>query len=156
MLFVCKGNICRSPSAEAIFKKLIQAEGLEKDIKVDSAGTHGYHTGEASDSRMRSHAEKRGYVLDTLARKFNSSQDFDEFDYILTMDKFNFEHLMQLTEGQDEKDKIHSMCRFCEEHRETEVPDPYYEGPEGFEKVLNILEDATLGLLKHIKANHLK
>ncbi len=150
ILFVCLGNICRSPAAEAIMTKKIIDRGLEWDISVDSAGVMGYHTGEPADMRMKQHANLRGYEITSIARKFNPGRDFEEFDYIITMDDENYRDITSMdTEGKY-KNKIYKMVEFCRTNKTDEVPDPYYEGREGFEKVLNILEDACEGLLEKI------
>lgn len=146
ILFVCLGNICRSPAAEGIMKE--KAKGLP--IEIDSAGTAGYHTGDLPDARMRSHASKRGYVLDSHARKFNPRVDFDRFDMIIAMDRENLSDLQKMDGDKIHRNRLSLMSDYCERMSVDEVPDPYYEGPEGFEHVLDILEDACDGLLKKL------
>lgn len=153
VLFVCMGNICRSPAAEGIFRKLVETEKLENIIKIDSAGTIGYHSGEMPDARMRSHALKRGYELSSRARQFNPAKDFEEFDYIVTMDNDNYSDITELDNKNIYKNKIIKMCDFSSDKSVKEVPDPYYSGATGFEFVLDILEDATKNLLKIIKSD---
>ena len=146
ILFVCLGNICRSPAAEGIMKR--KAEGL--GIEVDSAGTAGYHVGDLPDPRMRAHARKRGYTLDSHARKFNPAADFEKFDMIVAMDKENLRDLRGMDREERFGKKLSLMTEYSQIVQADEVPDPYYEGPEGFEHVLDILEDACDGLLKRL------
>jgi len=151
VLFVCLGNICRSPAAEGVMKSIINKNNYEKFIEVDSAGTIGYHTGEPPDERMRASSKKRGYNLDSLARKFNPINDFIYFDYILAMDNENYYTLLGLDKESKYTNKIHKITDFSSIKNFKEVPDPYYGGPSGFETVLDILEDACLGLFIKIK-----
>jgi low molecular weight protein-tyrosine phosphatase len=147
ILFVCLGNICRSPAAEGIMKK--KADGLP--IFVDSAGTAGYHVGDLPDPRMRSHARNRGYILDSRARRFNPATDFEKFDLIIAMDNENLLDLERMDKQHRYRNKLVMMTDYCTETDEKEVPDPYYDGPEGFEHVLDILEDGCDGLLSKLK-----
>jgi protein-tyrosine phosphatase len=147
------GNICRSPAAEGVFKKLVQSENLENIIEVDSAGTIGYHSGEMPDARMRQHASQRGYNLISRARQFDAKKDFEEFDYIVTMDDDNYSSIISLDKKNLHKQKIFKMTSFSSDKSVTEVPDPYYGGSEGFENVLDILEDSTNNLLRKIKSD---
>ncbi|MEO0334983.1 MAG: low molecular weight protein-tyrosine-phosphatase [Pseudomonadota bacterium] len=151
VLFVCLGNICRSPAAEGIFLKMVGDAGLRDQIKVDSAGTGAWHQGEPADARMQNHAKNRGYELPSIARKFVVS-DFQEFDYILTMDNSNYSNVTALASGQSDLEKVHKMVSFCKVHDVDEVPDPYHEGEEGFRLVMDILEDSCAEFLKHIQA----
>ena len=141
------GNICRSPAAEGIAKKILEERGLNGNIEIDSAGTLGYHEGEPPDPRMIEHAEKRGYILASVARQFNPKVDFDYFDYIVTMDVENFAEITSLDGKNKHSNKIFMMTSFGSNKQITEVPDPYYEGREGFEIVLDILEDSVEGLI---------
>jgi len=145
------GNICRSPAAEGIAKKLAEKKGVDGTIEIDSAGTLDYHTGESPDSRMIKHASKRGYKLDSRARQFNSEKDFDYFDYIVTMDDNNYFEITSLDRKNKYKDKVFKMVSFGEKLKVDEVPDPYYTGSDGFEFVLDILEDSVEGLLNKIE-----
>jgi len=145
------GNICRSPAAEGIAKKLAEKKGLDGTIEIDSAGTLDYHIGESPDSRMIKHASKRGYKLDSRARQFNSEKDFDYFDYIVTMDDNNYFEITSLDRKNKYKDKVFKMVSFGEKLKVDEVPDPYYTGSDGFEFVLDILEDSLEGLLNKIE-----
>lgn len=148
ILFVCLGNICRSPSAEAIMKYYIKKRGLESQYDVDSAGISGYHSGDHADRRMRSHAIRRWYDLTSLSRKFYPDADFSNFDMIIGMDDQNINDLRRLAASEEENKKIYKMTDFCQRfsYRDS-IPDPYYGGDAGFELVLDLLEDAVEGLL---------
>ena len=150
LLFVCLGNICRSPAAEGIMKKMISDEGLEDKVFVDSAGTSNWNEGNTPDERMRTHGSKRGYDFCSEARTFKSS-DFNKFDYILVMDNNNFMNVKKLAKSDDDVSKIHRMTDFSINFSQDHVPDPYYGGDDGFELVMNLLEDACRGLLKEVK-----
>ena len=149
ILFVCLGNICRSPAAEGVMKKLAE----ESPITIDSAGTAGYHIGELPDARMRTHARKRGYELTSRARQFDPSKDFAAFDYIIAMDGNNLRDLQMMDKTKQYHQKLSVMTDYSITMDVNEVPDPYYGGPEGFEHVLDILEDACSGLLKKLHNN---
>ncbi len=151
ILFVCLGNICRSPATEGIMYKFIQAENLDNEFEVDSAGTMGYHTGERADPRMRRIAKDRGYDLTSRARKFNPDEDFDHFDFIVTMDNQNYSDIKRLDISNRFNYKILKMADFCKINKIKEVPDPYYSGDEGFEYVIDILEEGCSNLLTQIK-----
>lgn len=153
ILFVCMGNICRSPAAEGIMKKKLSSAGLEKLVEVDSAGTIGYHEGEPPDARMIIHASGRGYKLDHKARKFNANKDADYFDYILTMDSDNYNTLMRMDKNNKIKDKVYRITDFSTDKKVREVPDPYYGGSEGFERVIDILEDCIDNFLIMLRAD---
>jgi len=151
VLFVCMGNICRSPTAEGVFRHIVEKEGLDDWISTDSAGTHAYHIGEQPDLRSQQTARKRGIDLSDLRGRKAVSQDFTEFDYILAMDNDNYHLLQQLSpNGDDEKLKL--FLEFSKDYSETEVPDPYYGGDQGFEHVFDLVESASYGLLEDIKA----
>jgi len=147
------GNICRSPAAEGVFKKLVKSENLDKLIEVDSAGTIEYHSGELPDARMRKHALQRGYDLTSRARLFDPKRDFMEFDYIVTMDDDNYSNIKSLDKNNLYTHKIFKMTSFSSDKSVSKVPDPYYGGSEGFENVLDILEDCTNNLLVKIKSD---
>jgi protein-tyrosine phosphatase len=151
ILFVCMGNICRSPAAAGIAKKFLETRGLNGTIEVDSAGTLDYHTGELPDPRMIKHALKRGYRLDSHARQFNAKKDFEYFDYIVTMDDDNFREITSLDKNNKYTDKVFKMISFGTKLKVNEVPDPYYSGSDGFEHVLDILEDSVEGLLNKVE-----
>lgn len=150
VLFVCLGNICRSPSAEAVFKGVVKTAGIQNNFEIDSAGTSGWHIGGQADRRMQSHAIKRGFNLTSLARKFNPETDFDHFDYIIGMDDENMLSLKGMARNNTDLEKLHKMTDFSKELNYTEVPDPYYGGDEGFELVLDLLEDACKGLMEKV------
>ncbi|MCP5062706.1 MAG: low molecular weight phosphotyrosine protein phosphatase [Ignavibacteriae bacterium] len=145
ILFVCMGNICRSPSGEAVMNKLIKRAKLENKIKCDSAGTIAHHEGEQADARMKRHALKRGFRLTSVARKFRNI-DFENFDYIIAMDGANYQDLLSFNKEGKCKEKVSMMTDYAKGDY-SEVPDPYYGGPDGFENVLDILEDSCTGLL---------
>lgn len=150
IVFVCLGNICRSPSAEGVFKHIVEHHGLSGQFEIDSAGTQAYHVGEGADKRMISHAAKRGYKLTSIARKFNPNTDFDYFDLIIGMDNENISVLKSKTRTAADIQKIHKMTDFRKEYKYDEIPDPYYGGAEGFELVLDLLEDSCEGLLEKL------
>lgn len=150
ILFVCLGNICRSPVAEGIMKKYIHQESLSAKFQIDSAGLLDYHEGENYDPRMITHALKRGYSLEGKSRPF-SSEDFRKFDLIIAMDNEIFKTLNSLDKRNEFWGKIFKMTDFSSHKDYDEVPDPYYCGTDGFELVLNILEDSCKGLLKKLK-----
>ena len=145
VLFVCMGNICRSPTAEGVFRHFVREAGLAERVEVDSAGTHAYHTNEPADRRANAAAERRGYSLADIRARRVQDKDFDTFDYIMAMDRDN---LASLTEQADAEHhhKIRLFLEFASGH-EDEVPDPYYGGAAGFERVLDLIEDASRGLL---------
>ena len=146
ILFVCLGNICRSSSAEEIMRTLVKKAGLEHEIEVDSAGILSYHEWELPDSRMRMHASRRGYDLTHRSRPVKT-MDFFEFDMLIGMDDRNIQDLTDRSPDLDSLKKIHRMTDFCRTKVVDHVPDPYYGGAQGFENVLDILEDACEGLL---------
>ncbi len=156
LLFVCLGNICRSPTAEGIMKHLVENNpSLSSNIVIDSAGTYGGHAGELPDKRMRAHASKRGYNLTSRSRQVTTS-DFEDFDLILAMDDSNYNNLKRLAPTIEGEQKVHRMTDFCQKCVIDHVPDPYYSGSEGFELVMDILEDACQGLLEAINNNSVK
>ena len=152
ILFVCMGNICRSPCAEGIMQYFVKQRGLENEFECDSAGTIDYHQGDPADLRMREHASLRGYELNSIARKF-ILQDFENFDWIITMDENNYSQICLLDKNNIFTHKIRRMTEFCEGTKISSVPDPYYGGSQGFENVIDILEDACRGFLKYLKPN---
>jgi protein-tyrosine phosphatase len=149
ILFVCLGNICRSPSAEGVFKHIVNEKGESHRFFIDSAGTSAWHAGEKADLRMRRHAKKRGIELTSLARKF-VQEDFDRFDFIIAMDQENMEALRSLARNDTDLEKLHFMTDFSKKYNYNHVPDPYYGGEEGFELVLDLLEDAGEGLYEEL------
>lgn len=151
VLFVCMGNICRSPTAEGVFRKNLADAGLADIVHADSAGTHAYHVGEGPDRRARAAAERRGYSLEGIRARRVTEMDFEGFDFILAMDEDN---LFALRDAADEPHhaKISLFLDFAEASELREVPDPYYGGTAGFERVLDLVEDASKGLLEVVRA----
>ena len=150
ILFVCTGNICRSPTAEGVFKRFVAEAGLEGRIASDSAGTHGYHVGEPPDPRTQHAASRRGYDLSVLRARQVSLSDFGEFDYLLAMDQGNLLVLQRLCPPQH-ADRLRLFMEFGADPAVREVPDPYYGGAQGFERVLDMVEQASRGLLEHLR-----
>ena len=147
------GNICRSPTAEGVFRHKVNAAGLHDKIKIDSAGTHAYHVGEQPDARAQRAALKRGFDLSKQRARRVSHDDFSEFDYIFAMDISNEENLHSICPTGME-DKVHLFLNFASNTNTREVPDPYYGRGNGFEIVLDLIEDASEGLLTHLKTQH--
>lgn len=151
LLFVCLGNICRSPSAENIMNHLIEQAGLSDDILCDSAGTSSYHIGSPPDRRMSAVAlAKLDIKLRGQARQLQKL-DFQNFDMILAMDQENYDNIIALDPTGQYHHKVYLMCNFCSRHSLKEVPDPYYGGVEGFNQVIDLLVDACEGLLQHVR-----
>ncbi|MCC8034935.1 MAG: low molecular weight phosphotyrosine protein phosphatase [Rikenellaceae bacterium] len=146
-LFVCLGNICRSPAAHGIMEKMAREKGIAECVDVDSAGTYGGHSGELPDTRMREAASKRGYDLTHRARQFTRA-DFERFDHIIVMDDSNYERVCRLAPDMQSLSKVERMTDYCTRFDIDHVPDPYYQGQSGFEYVLDILEDAVSNLIE--------
>lgn len=153
VIFICMGNICRSPTAEAVFRHYVEDAGLAGNILIDSAGTHDYHIGEPPDLRTQRAAGQRGYEMGGLRGRQVEEGDFLRFDYVLAMDKANLAILQRLAPP-DSKAQVQLFLDFARRHAGREVPDPYYGGAEGFEHVLDMVEDAAQGLLQHIRGRH--
>ena len=153
VLFVCMGNICRSPTAQGVFEKLVSDAALAERIIIDSAGTHAYHVGEPPDARATEAAGRRGIDLSTQRARSVSAADFDEFDYILAMDNSNYADLSALCSPGSEA-KLKMFLEFATVSGLAEVPDPYYGGSTGFERVLDLIEEAATGLLAEIRQQH--
>jgi len=151
VLFICMGNICRSPTAHGVFRQYVSDAGLSHLIEVDSAGTHAYHVGEEPDARSQAHAIKRGYDLSDLQARQVCDKDFNDYDLLLVMDWDNYALTEQMSPD-NKKHKIRRLTEFCKTLEAAVIPDPYYKGAEGFEEVLDLVEDACDGLLEHIKA----
>jgi protein-tyrosine phosphatase len=151
LLFVCLGNICRSPAAENIMNHLIEKQGLSDRYICDSAGTGGWHVGALPDRRMRAAAKERGLDFVGSARQFQA-MDLREFDLILAMDKDNYRNMLALDPQGKFTDKVKMMCDYCETYTDKEVPDPYYGGTDGFNYVIDLLFDACGGLLKSLES----
>ncbi|HEX9452176.1 MAG TPA: low molecular weight protein-tyrosine-phosphatase [Burkholderiales bacterium] len=150
VLFCCMGNICRSPTAEGVFRRQVVSAGLENRIRVDSVGTHSYHVGHAPDPRSQAAAAARGYELGDLRARQIAQQDFAEFDYILAMDNGNLAELRRVA-PQEYRSKPRLIMEYGAGRVATEVPDPYYGDSKAFERVLDMIEDACAGLLAAIK-----
>jgi protein-tyrosine phosphatase len=154
ILFVCMGNICRSPAAEGIMRSLVEKHNLTSHIYIDSAGTLDYHAGECADDRMLRHAARRGYDLNPhRARQFDPDRDFDDYDYIVTMDDSNYSGIKALDPNNKYRDKIWKITSFSSRYNEKEIPDPYYGGSQGFDYVLDLLEDSCRQLLVKVTAS---
>jgi protein-tyrosine phosphatase len=153
VLFVCLGNICRSPTAEGVFRKLIQGEGLHEHIEIDSAGTHAYHIGEPPDPRAQEAAARRGVDLSQLRGRKATASDIEVFDYVLAMDRENYQHLVSISPDHL-SDRVRLFLEFASSRPEDEVPDPYFGGSGGFERVLDMVEEAAAGLLADIRRQH--
>jgi protein-tyrosine phosphatase len=149
LLFVCLGNICRSPAAENIMNAQIKAAGLAGKITCDSAGTSSYHVGDSPDRRMTESLKKRGYTVSGRARQFFSG-DFEEFDLILVMDQDNYRSIITQDPQGKYKNKVKMICDYAENFPDREVPDPYYGGQSGFDHVIDLLEDACGNLLTNL------
>ena len=152
VLFVCLGNICRSPTAEGIFRDLVKREGLADQVAIDSAGTAAYHIGSPPDSRAQIEAKRRGIDISGLRGRQAHPGDFEQFDYVLAMDSENHRNLMAIC-PLDSETKLHMCLDFAPNVDRRDVPDPYYDG--GFDSVYDMLEDAAQGLLADIRAKHL-
>ena len=151
ILFVCLGNICRSPAANGVMEQMVAQQGLQDKFLIDSAGTYGGHAGELPDPRMRVAASRRGYNLTHRSRKFRE-QDYHDFDMIVVMDDSNYENVARLAPERKYLDKVYRFVEFSKNHPDWNyVPDPYYEGHEGFELVLDILEDGCVELINRMK-----
>lgn len=150
IVFICLGNICRSPAAEGIMLHLIEQRGLEDQFTVDSAGIGDWHVGQLPDRRMRSHGADHGYDFSSRARQFGRA-DFCRFDYIVTMDDENYRDVTLMADGESQRRKVVKMADFFRHHPgQHAVPDPYYGGDRGFEFVIELLEDGCAALLDHI------
>jgi len=150
VLFVCMGNICRSPTAEAVFRNVIERAGMAGRIECDSAGTHSYHAGDLPDGRARGCAASRGYDMSRLRGRQVSEEDFERFDMVLAMDRHNLSALQRMCPPQH-AGKVALLMDFAERHAVREVPDPYYGNAKAFEHVLDLIEDAAQGLLRHLR-----
>jgi protein-tyrosine phosphatase len=150
VLFVCMGNICRSPSAEGVFRHMVEEAGLSNEVQIDSAGTHAFHIGEAADARAQAAARKRGFDISGCVARQVTPDDFREFDLILSMDWDNLAALQQQC-PKAYQHKLMLLMRFANEFEEATVPDPYYGGPEGFNKALDYIEDACQGVVELVR-----
>lgn len=150
ILFVCMGNICRSPTAEGVFRHRVQQAGLAGRVEIDSAGTVGYHAGEPPDRRAVKCADARGYDLSALRARQVRRSDFADFDYVMVVDQANLEALRSRC-PLEYQSKLRLLMEFARRHSAREVPDPYYSGAKGFEAVLDMIEDAADGLLDEVR-----
>jgi protein-tyrosine phosphatase len=146
ILFVCLGNICRSPTAEGVMRRIVREEGLEHEVEVDSAGTGGWHVGAAPDRRATEAARRRGTTLEGAARRFDPRHDFDRFDLIVAMDAENRRDLLALAPDEEARAKVRMLRA-----GDLDVPDPYYGGADGFEEVLDLVEEAARSLLDELR-----
>ncbi len=153
VLFVCLGNICRSPTAEGVFRKLLAEHGMDSGIEVDSAGTHAYHIDEPPDHRAVQAAAYREIDLTQLRGRQATLEDFDNFDYLLAMDEDNRRHMLSIAPA-DHAHKVRLLMEFASGFSEREVPDPYWGGTSGFDRVLDMIEDAARGLLDDIRTRY--
>lgn len=154
VLFVCLGNICRSPTAHGVFRKLVLDAGLEKVIEIDSAGTAAFHVGKGPDTRSTLVAKSRGIEMADLRARQVDLGDFYQYDYVLAMDEANFSNLKEMALP-EHYDRIQLFLEYTNDFSEIEVPDPYYGGANGFDHVFNLVESASKGLLDHIQLKHL-
>ena len=154
VLFVCLGNICRSPTAQGAFQRLVDEAGLGEAIYVDSAGTHDYHIGKPPDERAVDAALQRGIDLLHLRARQATVSDLQTFDYIVAMDLENLETMQTIAAAMSGAGRLHLLMDFSERYGEREVPDPYFGGASGFELALDLIDDATRGLLVHIRREH--
>ena len=150
ILFVCLGNICRSPTAEGVFTAVAAREAPDLRVEVDSAGTASYHVGQAPDPRTRAAALRRGYDLSPLRARVVEPPDFERFDLILAMDHENLSDLKRRA-PRSAQERVRLFLEFAPELGTTDVPDPYYGGPNGFEEVLDLVEAASRGLIRHVR-----
>jgi protein-tyrosine phosphatase len=153
VLFVCMGNICRSPTAEGVFRGVVEEAGLDTHIEIDSAGTHAYHVNAPPDVRSQAAARRRGIDLSGLRGRKVTTGDFDQFEYILAMDQENLSNLQAICPP-DLEHKLGLFLEYAPDRPEREVPDPYYGGEHGFERVLDMIEEASRGLLLQLRARH--
>jgi len=154
VLFVCMGNICRSPTAQGVFRTLLETQGLEAVIETDSAGTHGYHAGAPPDGRAQETARRRGIDLSDLRARRVAPEDFSRFEYVLAMDQENYHSLSRICPRGCER-KLMLLMDFAPHLRTREVPDPYYGGASGFDRVFDMVEAASEGLLAEIRRRFL-
>jgi len=154
LLFVCMGNICRSPTAEGVFAKIVRREGLDSAIHVDSAGTHAYHLGDPPDRRARAAAQARGVELGHLRARRLETADFERSSLIVAMDEENHRFLLEECPDAAHRSKIRLFMEFAPDAGNTVVPDPYYGGRQGFERVLDLVEHASEGLLQELRRSH--
>ena len=149
ILFLCMGNICRSPAAHCVFQHMVDEAGLSDQFEIESAGTIGFHQGEPPDRRMQQVMRERGIPIIGRSKQLDSF-DMEHYDLILAMDKDNLDGARSIARGDEQRAKVKLFCQYCTEHAETEVPDPYYGGDKGFEHVMDLIEDGCQGLLREL------
>ena len=149
ILFLCMGNICRSPAAHCVFQHMVDEAGLADQFEIESAGTIGFHAGNPPDRRMQQVMRARGVPVIGRSQQLDSF-DMEHYDLILAMDKDNFEGAVTLARGDAQRAKVKLFCNYCTQHSEKEVPDPYYGGDHGFENVMDLIEDGCRGLLSDL------
>lgn len=153
ILFICLGNICRSPAANAIMQKYVDEVGLTDKFYIDSAGIGPWHVGQLPDKRMRQHGARRGYKIDHIARQFDSKYDFNDFDYIVVMDDENYKNICWKSHNDNERKKVIRMADYLIKYKgRHDVPDPYYGGDKDFELALDLIEDGCRGILNSISS----
>ena len=150
ILFLCMGNICRSPAAHCVFQHLVDQAGLSDQFEIESAGTTGYHQGEPPDRRMQQVLRARGIPVIGRSKQLDSF-DLAHYDLILAMDNDNFDGAISLARGEEQRAKVMRFCDYCTEHEANEVPDPYYGGDRGFEEVMDLIEDGCRNLLERLR-----
>jgi protein-tyrosine phosphatase len=154
ILFICLGNICRSPAAHGVMEKMVADQGLQNQFFIDSAGIGNWHVGQLPDARMRRHGKKRGYDFNHHARQFDATTDFDAFDYIITMDEENYRNITRMASTAAQREKVAPMTQFLKHYpNATSVPDPYYGGDSDFEHALDLIEDGCQTLLDQLTPN---
>ena len=155
VLFVCMGNICRSPMAEGMFRHAIKAAGLESQVQIDSAGTHSYHVGSPPDARAQQASKKRGIDISSQRSRQVTDKDFSEYDYLLVMDGANYAHLIRRAPPEHQP-KVRRLLSFSRKYPNLDVPDPYYGGTQGFEENLDMIQDAVSHLVREIETSQPK
>lgn len=155
VLFVCMGNICRSPMAEGMFRHAIKAAGLESQVQIDSAGTHSYHVGSPPDVRAQQASKKRGIDISSQRSRQVTAKDFSEYDYLLVMDGANYAHLIRRAPPEHQP-KVRRLLSFSRKYPNLDVPDPYYGGTQGFEENLDMIQDAVSHLVREIETSQPK
>jgi protein-tyrosine phosphatase len=156
ILMVCMGNICRSPTAQGVFESLLARSALAEFVEVDSAGTHAYHVGASPDPRAQAAAAARGFDLSHQRARRVRPEDFERFDYIVAMDADNLAELLQICPSEVLRQRVRRFMDFAPTADSTSVPDPYYGGQRGFERVLDLIEDASRGMLAHLEREHFR
>jgi protein-tyrosine phosphatase len=152
ILFICLGNICRSPAADGVMRQMVEKADIADRFIIDSAGIGPWHVGELPDKRMRRHGADRGYTFNHIARQFDASHDFDNFDYIVVMDEDNYKNITRQARTDNDRQKVIRMADYLTTHKDAKtVPDPYYGGDADFEYALDLIEDGCRGLINDLK-----